>query len=107
MFKEAQNTRKIRIQNAVYLISFIPKQKKYFVDIDSAMSDSHQSISDILIIVLLLNYKTTSINNLMIIIIITAWPFSPDNYFKFIKSLFLRLKLIVYQITKFQKLSNP
>ena len=105
MFKEAQNTRKIRIQNAVYLISFLQKPKKYFVDIDSTMTDSHQSISDILIIVLLLNDKITSKNNLMMIII--TWPFSPDNYFKFIISLFLRLKLFVYQITKLKKWSNP
>ena len=104
MFKEAQNTRKIRIQNAVYLISFLQKPKKYFVDIDSAMSDSHQSISDILIIVLLLNDKITSKNNLMIII---TWSFSPNNYLKFIISLFLRLKLFVYQITKLKKLLNP
>ena len=40
-------------------VSFRNQKKKKIVDIDSAMTDSHQSISDILIIILLLNDKIT------------------------------------------------
>jgi hypothetical protein len=64
--------RKIRILKAVYLINFPLKQKNMYFDYTvGAMTDNHQSISDILINISTVIDKITSKKFLLIMWVLT------------------------------------